>query len=310
MYMLRYYVKKSYNEEPQEVDTPSTDHLWVYGAQVSGAELSNLATTYSIDDGILKDVLDKHELPRVEYNNSTLYVFLRTPHGLGDSTIVSVPFLSVLKNGTLMTVSSRDYFSPTELFEKVRFSMRSNKHVFLQIVAFVINQYEEHIQKTGTYIHNTKKRLETHEVGTGDFIKFVTVESNLNEYTKNLTAIQTVLSRLLENKHQIFSEKDCEYLEDIILHSNQLLVSVSSHTQAITSIRNAYSTISNTTLNNRMKTLTLLTLLVALPNVLFGMFGMNVVLPYAEQPWAYTAITVLSLIIVGTVYVLVRKMRF
>ncbi len=308
--MLRYYVKKSYNEEPREVTTPSDEHMWVYGSEVNSDELLYLADTYHIDDGVLKDVLDKHELPRVEYAKGVLYVFLRAPHATPSDGISSVPFLTVIKNSTLLTLSSRSYLTPDDLFQNVRFSMRSNKHVFLQIVSYVIKQYQEYIQQTGAYIHNTKKRLETHEVDTKDFLKFVTVESDLNEYTTDLTAIQTVLARLRENKHQLFTDNDCEYIDDIVLHTNQLLVSVKSHTQAITSIRNAYSTISNTTLNRRMKTLTLLTLLVALPNVFFGMFGMNVVLPFSDQPWAYSAITFVSLAIVIGVYIVVRRMRF
>ena len=65
--MLRYYVKKSYNEEPQEVKTPSAEHVWVYGSEVTADELTYLADEYHIDNGVLRDVLDKHELPRVEY---------------------------------------------------------------------------------------------------------------------------------------------------------------------------------------------------------------------------------------------------
>lgn len=308
--MLRYYVKKSFNEEPQEVKQPFEDHVWVYGSEVTPAELSQLAEEYKLDHGVLRDIFDRQELPRIEYTSGILYVFLRTPHRTSHGEIMSVPFLSVIKNGSLMTLSSKSYLTPNDLFENVRFSMRSNKHVFLQIAAYVIGQYENYIQQTGSYIHGTKRRLETHEVDNRDFVKFVTVESDLNEYTTNLTAIQAVLGRLHDNKHQTFTEKDCEYIEDIILHVNQLLVSVSSHTHAISSIRNAYTTMSNNTLNRRMKTLTLLTLLVALPNVFYGMFGMNVRLPFADEPWAYGAITLFTLIIVTVVYVIVRRMRF
>lgn len=308
--MLRYYVKKSYNEEPQEVKTPTAEHVWVYGSEVTNAELTTLSEQYHLDGDVLNDVLDRHELPRIEYTSGVLYVFLRTPHQSGHGGIISVPFLSVIRNGSLMTLSSKAYLTPNDLFQNVRFSMRSNKHVFLQIVSYVISQYEGYIQQTGSYIHGTKRRLETHEVDNRDFVKFVTVESDLNEYTTNLSAIQVVLSRLRDNKHLIFTEKDCEYIEDIILHINQLLVSVSSHTHAITSIRNAYTTISNNTLNRRMKTLTLLTLLIALPNVFYGMFGMNVPLPFAHEPWAYAAITGFSIFIVSMVFIIVRRMRF
>jgi Mg2+ and Co2+ transporter CorA len=37
---------------------------------------------------------------------------------------------------------------------------------------------------------------------------------------------------------------------------------------------------------------------------------MNVRLPFADEPWAYGAITLFTLIIVTVVYVIVRRMRF
>ena len=78
---------------------------------------------------------------------------------------------------------------------------------------------------------------------------------------------------------------------------------------AINSIRNAYTTISNNQLNRRMKSLTLLTLLVALPNVFYGMFGMNVALPFADEPWAYAVITGFTLLIVSLAYLIMRRLR-
>jgi magnesium transporter len=188
--------------------------------------------------------------------------------------------------------------------------MKSTKHVFLQLTSHVISKYEHLIHSTGTYIHNTSQRLRTHEVDNKDFINFVTVEHDLNEYHTNLTALQALLARLRENRHAIFGDKDCEFIEDMVLHVNQLLVATDSHKNTIDSIRNAYTTISNNTLNQRMKKLTLLTLLVALPNVFFGMFGMNVLLPFADQPWAYAAITGFSVALVVLVALFIRRIRF
>jgi Mg2+ and Co2+ transporter CorA len=113
----------------------------------------------------------------------------------------------------------------------------------------------------------------------------------------------------MENKRDIFVGRDIEALEDIILHVNQLLVSVASHSQSVNSIRNAYSTIANNTLNHRMKTLTVLTVLITLPNVFYGMYGMNVALPFADEPWAYVGITVFTIMIVIVAFLLVRRLK-
>ena len=56
-----------------------------------------------------------------------------------------------------------------------------------------------------------------------------------------------------------------------------------------------------------MKTLTVLTLLVALPNVFYGMYGMNVALPFAEEPWAYGFVVLFTILVVIAVFVLAKK---
>lgn len=308
--MLQFYAKKSFNEDPQLIAEAPMDRAWVYGQDVTEDDLHRVTELYSLDSGILKDVRDKNELPRAEYSQGHLYVFIRAPHKTSHGNIVTVPFLAVLKGSLLITLSSKEYVQPKELFEQTKVDMKSTKHVFLQLTSHVIGQYEHFIHATGAYILNTEQRLRTHEVDNKDFINFVTVEHDLNEYHTNLTALQALLTRLRDNRHAIFGDKDCEFIEDMVLHVSQLLVATNSHKNTIDSIRNAYTTISNNTLNQRMKKLTLLTLLVALPNVFFGMFGMNVLLPFVDQPWAFAAIISFSVAIVLIVTLFIRRIRF
>lgn len=307
--MLHYYAKKSFNEEPQLVDTAPTERAWVYGSEVTDQELAYLVEHYQLDAGILNDVRDRHELPRAEYSNGALYVFIRTPYVAKKGGIRTTAFLAILKGTQLITLSTKTYVTPNDFFARTRVDMKSTKHVFLQLVGYVIAQYGEYIHTTGEYVRNTEGRLKSHEVTNKDFIKFVSVEHDLNDYKTNLTAMQVLLNRLHENRHNTFVDKDCEYIEDMTLLVNQLLVSVDSHFNTINSIRNAYTTISNNTLNQRMKTLTLLTLLVALPNVFYGMFGMNVNLPFSEEPWAYAAITGFTAVLVLLTYLIMRRLR-
>jgi len=75
------------------------------------------------------------------------------------------------------------------------------------------------------------------------------------------------------------------------------------------SIRNAYSTIADNSLNIRIKKLTVLTVLITLPNVFFGMYGMNVLLPFQDSPWAYGVIVGFTGILILLVYVLAKRFR-
>lgn len=311
MNMVRYYVKKSFNEELQQVEALPTEHAWIYGHEVSDIELQRIADEAQFDINILRDVRDVHELPRLEYSKGVTYVFMRIPRALKNGTTVSAPLLFAIKGTVLASFSSVKYFTPEDLAAKHAFSMRSTSSVFLQALMHIFSEYGHDIQNTTAYIYSAQQRLRKRAITNKDFVKFVTIESMLGEHHTNLAASKAVLDRLSENKHNTLTEKEIEFLEDIILYVNQLMVAVQSDTRTIESIRSTFSTMSDNALNQRMKTLTLLTLFLTVPNVVYGMFGMNVHLPVdTENPWVFGAITLgsLGLIILG--YFMVRKYKF
>ena len=304
--MLKYYVKRSESEAYQQVATPPTENVWIHGEGVDESDLRLLATTYGMNFNALRDVLDINELPRVEVHDESLYVFVRTAQRGKHGQVVTTPVLLAVKGSVFANVSiasMTDYklATPTLTAEGT-----TTNSLLLNMFATVVSEYEELIQRTARYIFNTGRRLRTHEVTNQDFITFVTVEDNLNEYRMNLSGMLVVAERLKEALHD---RSDRESIEDVLLYIRQLLVSIDSHNQTITSIRNAYSTIANNVLNQRMKTLTVLTVLIALPNVFYGMFGMNVGLPFQDEPWAYAAIVLFTIIVIIGIYTLAKRLK-
>jgi magnesium transporter len=302
--MLTYYVRHSAREDFQKVTTPPREDAWVHGEAISEPELRTIADTYDFDLNVLKDVLDKDELPRVEAHDDGLYVFVRMAWRGKHNQIITAPLLlamkeSVFVSATAVTTDGHRLVSPDIVREA-----KDASGILLGAIASLVASYQELIQHTSRYIHDTGRRLRTHEVTNQDFIQFVTTEDNLNEYKLNLSEMLVVAQRL---KDATKSRGDIEAIDDILLHLRQLLVAIDTYNQNITSIRNAYSTIANNTLNQRMKTLTVLTLLVALPNVFYGMYGMNVALPFAEEPWAYGGVLGLTILVVIVVYITARK---
>jgi magnesium transporter len=302
--MLSYYVRRSSSEAFLKVKTPPEDNVWIHGDGVTGADLKLLAHRYSLNLNVLSDVLDANELPRVETRDGALYVFVRMVQRDTHGKVSTSPVLLVVKDNVfanLSAVTTTDHRleAPKPTTEPI-----DTISLMLETFAAVISEYEDLTQRTAHYIHDTSVRLRTHEVTNDDFIKFVTIEGNINDYLMNLNSMQVVAERL---KGLLKEGDDTEAVEDILLYIHQLIVSIKSYSQRITSIRNAYSTIANNVLNRRIKTLTVLTLLIALPNVFYGMYGMNVELPFQEQPWTYAAIISATIVIVLLVFIIVRK---
>lgn len=305
--MLKYYVKRSDGEAYQLVSTPPVENVWIHGEGVDETDLRLLSTTYGMNFNVLRDVLDVNELPRVESHDEGLYVFVRTAQRGKHGQVVTTPVLLAVKGTVFANVSiasMTDYKLATPVLTAQQGATTTS--LLLGMFATVVSEYEELMQRTARYIFNTGRRLRTHEVTNQDFIAFVTVEDNLNEYRMNLSGMLVVAERLRET---VQDKGDKEALDDILLYIRQLLVSIERHNQTVTSIRNAYGTIANNVLNQRMKTLTVLTVMITLPNVFYGMYGMNVPLPFQGETWMYTNIVIFTVVITIAVYLLAKRFK-
>lgn len=309
--MIRYYAKHSLHEDFQLLKTPRQDNVWLFASDVDISELEDLSSQYQFDHNITRDVLDRDELPRIEYKNDALYVFLRTATRNKRGEVITTPLLGVVRPTVFATLMPGSALDPESIMQ-AELALGSGETTILLLNTFarVVADYEKLIHRTAHYIKDTGHRLRTHDVNNRDFIRFVTIEDNLNEYRMNLDGMLAVASRLQENRHELFTPNDVEAIEDIMLYLKQLLVAVDSHSQSITSIRNAYSTIANNTLNQRMKMLTMLTVLIALPNVFYGMYGMNIDLPFQHESWAYAAIIGFTSLLLATIALVAFRKRF
>ena len=311
--MIRYYTKHSPAEEFQEISVPPPEGgVWVYAEHPTPEELLKLIERYKLDPNIIRDLHDRDELPRAELSGDSFYVFFRSAGRNKHGEVVTAPLLSVITPNTFLTFTAENTLAVEKIMGAAThagISTYDPATLLISTLSAIVVDYEVLIQRTGRYIKDIGHRLRSHEVDNSDFVHFVTIEDNLNEYSHNLAEMLTVAERLVENKQYKLSIRDQEALNDTILHVKQLLSGVKSHALTIASIRNAYSTIANNTLNRRMKTLTVFTVLITLPNVFFGMYGMNVILPFQDQGWAYAFIVIFTMILVFTVYALAKRFK-
>lgn len=309
--MLAYYTKRSPGEEFEKINGPLEEAtVWVDGTNLTDGEIDSLIKKYDLNTNIVRDVRDRGELPRVEYSDSTAYVFMRLPHLSKTSHVITLPLLCIVRDDVFLTLTTGEGVVPESVaLTTLPITTEQTNTLLLGVMAAVVDTFGEMIAHTSRSIADTANRLKSHEVTNRDFIHFVTVEANLNHSRMNLDSTLAMAHRLRENKHDSLDNDNLEALDDIALHVQQLLVSIESHLGSVESIRNAYSTIANNTLNQRMKTLTVFTVLIALPNVFYGMYGMNVPLPYQNAPWAYAVIVGFTVGLIVLVYLIAKKLR-
>lgn len=306
--MVEYYQRRSAGEPLVQVERPyTTSGVWLHIPDKK-VNLEAMASKYNLDANILRDVLDRHELPRVEQKAGVGYIFVRLP-SVANNGIATRPLLAVLADDKFFTLSPHTPFSPKDIDAFLTTASDRPATLLVSVLAGVVAEFEKKVIALEDNIIGAKNRLKRHEVQNNDFIEFVGIDDRLNEYRSSLQGVSGVVSHLRDNRHKLFKSQDIEGLEDIALHIQQLLVAISASTQSIFSIQNAYSTIANNTLNHRMKILTSMTILLAIPNVFYGMYGMNIALPFQDNWWAYPIITVFTVLLILLVFIVARRYR-
>ena len=302
--MIKYYYKSLRTQAMQELDD-SKRGTWVYVEAPSQRELEGLSEKYGIELDLLQDALDEEEMPRLEKDGDDIYMYVRFAYKNADGVIATAPLLFVFASNVLITVSlvrlpSIDRFKAGRL----EFATTQRAKLLLQVLHQIVDQYDNYINSTSKQIKYIRSRLRGHEIRNQDFVDFVTIEDELNEFLSALQPTNATLRRLLVGKHVPLFEEDQDIVEDLMLNNEQSIEACNSNIKSIVNIREAYSSISSNNLNRTMKLLTLVTVIIAMLNLFYGMYGMNVELPGQHEPWMYWVIVLLSLatVVIGLWY--------
>ena len=307
--MITYYYKNIRSKNLSTLDEYKPG-AWVCVENPSEDEIESLVKRFNLDAGHMEDVLDADEMPRLEREGDLTYIFVRYAYTNDDLELTTSPLLFVVGPDLMITVALNSLPRLQRFTNgKINFSTTQRTKLVLQILDQIVDQYEVFINNISRQIKIIRTRLRSHDVGNQDFIDFVLIEDELNEFLSAMLPTTAILRRLMLGRHIPLFEEDQELVEDLLLNNEQSIEGCRSNVKSIINIREAYSTIASNNLNRSMKILTAATVIIALPNVLYGMFGMNVDLPFQHEPWAYGAIVISTIVLTITIFVVGRMKR-
>ena len=307
--MISYYYKSIRDTTLKDVDDFKRG-TWVYVETPTAEELDKLAERFKLEPGILQDALDEDEVPRLEKEEGVSYIFVRFAYKNERGDVLTAPVLIIFGGEYVITISMKHLPAVDFLMRgRVHFATTQRAKLVLLILSHASDQYDVFINQTSRKIKGIRSRLRNQGITNQDFIDFAFIEDELNEFLASLQPNNSTLRRLLVGKHLPLFEEDQDLVEDLMLNNDQSIEASRSNLQSIENIRGAYSAISANNLNRTIMILTIATILVALPNVFFGMYGMNIPLPYEHARWMFGALVSLNFLLIAIFLIVARKKR-
>ena len=306
--MIKYYHQDTTDLQLSQVDTYKKG-VWIYAESPSDVEIQNLVAEFDLEPGHLEDARDEDEMPRLEREGDKTYLYIRFAYKNNRGEIETAPLLILLAADFVLSMSPVPLPALDVLLRRRgQLVTRQRAKLILLILSHVSDQYDMFINRTSRQIKAIRARLRSTGITNQDLIAFVTIEDELNEFLTSLQPTNAALRRLLVGR-QLRLEEDQDIVEDLLLNNEQSIEGIRSNLRSISNIRESYSAISTNNLNRTITLLTLATILVALPNVFFGMYGMNVPLPFQERNWAFAAIIGINVSLILSIIVYVRRKR-
>ena len=141
-----------------------------------------------------------------------------------------------------------------------------------------------------------------------ELVQLLELEKSLVYFSTSLKAIELVLNKMLRTSTIKRYSEDEDLLEDVIIENRQALEMASIYGDILSRIMDAFSAIINNNQNNVMQLLTVVTLILSIPTMISGYFGMNVEgLPFSTDPNGFWIILFISTIICLILSILLSK---
>lgn len=298
------------------IKTP-LDHTasWINVVEPDREEIENLMEQYNIPEDFIRDPLDSEESSRIEYDEDTGYSLIIIDLPIVNSTnrsvlsFVTIPLGIIIGNCIIVTVCDAEN-EFLENLPKRDINLKFHSRFALEILTTIADHYNRNLRLLNKSRIRIEKELKNN-ITNKQLFKLMEVEKSLVYFLAALKGNDTIIKKLFRLPAIKRFEEDEELLEDLIIENNQAIETTELHQRILESITTSYASLLSNDMNTIMKTLTLFTVLLTLPTLVFSFFGMNVPLPIDDHSYISWIIVVgISLILVVIVSIFLwRKQK-
>ena len=269
----------------QEGKLAKTDSLlaggWASVVEPTQEEIAYLQNELGLDADFVKFSLDAEESPRIEVEDEQTLIITDLPiteHNDGTVVYITLPVGIILYGEHIVTICSRQNSIITDCEEgRVRnvntgARIRLALSIMLRSTAYY-HQYLRNIDKISTDIQN---RLH-HSMKNKELIQMMELTKSLVYFTTSLRSNELTLEKLLRGRTVKLLEEDEDLLDEVLIEIKQASDMSVIYKDILSGMMDAFASIISNNLNVVMKVLAAVTIVLTIPSVISGFYGMNVV---------------------------------
>lgn len=292
---------------------------WVDMVNPTDDEVDDIVEATGVSEDMIMAALDEEEPARTEFDEGNSMFVVDCPiieESDGGDTYSTLPLAIIYNKNCIITVCLKgnpvlkDFITGRiKIFcdKPVGFIlnfMYGNAKRFL----YCLKQIDRKAHRVQTELGRTLKNEE--------ILQLLELENSLVYFSTSLNANYKVHEKLSKVEAVATREDYQDLYDDMVIESSQAVEMCKIYKDILSVSMDAYGSVISNNANDTMKKLTVITILLAIPTMIAGFWGMNVPVPWQIQDgdtstlWFWVVIGATFVLTAVVAFILVKSMKF
>ncbi len=262
---------------------------WVSVVDPTAKEMQMLIENYGLDSGFIKSSLDEEESSRVEREEDQTLIIVDTAVSEVSKNetlkFYTMPLGIIITNQHVFTISLKSSKVIDDLIagriQNIQTSFRTQ--FVLRVIMYITSIYLVYLKRIDKASDVLERQLHV-AVKNQQLLQMMELEKSLVYFTTSLKSNDLTVNKILRGRVIKLYEEDQELLEDVLIELKQAQEMASIYSGILAGMVEACGSVISNNLNFVMWRLTILTIILAIPNMVYSFYGMNTKdLPFSEH---------------------------
>lgn len=264
-------------------------------------KLEDLSEIYGLDKETIEYALDRNERAHMDYhreNGTVTFIYNVLDLEKDKEYYEAIPMTFIVERQRMITISNHKnayVIDQMSAYLDSHESLSIYKFLFagLEIISNAYYPVIEEMDKSKDEISALLRQTTTKK----NLFALSDLETGMVYLTaakQNRLLLEHIQGHALYRR---FNDVEREQFDDAMIEAHQLVSMTDLISQVLQQLSASYNNILNNNLNDSLSILTIISVLLAVLAVITGFFGMNVPLPFTEEPNAWIYILMTSLIL-------------
>ncbi|MDD6416805.1 magnesium transporter CorA family protein [Lactobacillus porci] len=301
----------------QKIFPIDTDYSWYDISGLSQDDSRQLQSEFYFTPEIISYVSDRHERPHYDYDKYTdthLLVYdVPVWPTAASKHFISRPITFLLQDKNLFTFHTVETSYVFDEFNDPQMLRRlSHAQDVTELLVTFLMFASQYFQRAVTQLDAERNDLDaklSDDINNQDLVELSNIEKSLVYLSSSIQTDQMMLNSL-QHSQLTFSKPAKERLDDVLIESSQSSEMVQISRQVTKTLSSTSNNMMNNNLNDTMQFLTVWSLVLTIPTILTGFYGMNVKLPIFNAAYDWIVIVILMVALMVWLILLMRKHHF